>query len=243
MADLDVSVPCIRCWRPSAPHGEHHTELRGMGGRGDKAPPAAHETVPVCRDCHRDLHLKLWTFEPPKDGWVVGTNADGTTFERPLVLDNASPSPARWEDAKLGEQWEMADAKRLKTRATIANIYRQRWGWGKGWAKRAADAMGGGSQGTGQQISERSVRRAANIWAEWNGDWELMKALGSVTVAYAIADAEDSGAARQIAEKELALGKKAGDIVRQIEGKSDNVGQTCEEHEWRCHRCGAVKGD
>ncbi|KKL22451.1 hypothetical protein LCGC14_2435310, partial [marine sediment metagenome] len=50
----DVTLPCIRCGRPASAHagGEHHIELRGMGGRGDKAPPTAHARVPLCRECH-----------------------------------------------------------------------------------------------------------------------------------------------------------------------------------------------
>ncbi|KKK62342.1 hypothetical protein LCGC14_3005280 [marine sediment metagenome] len=108
---------------------------------------------------------------------------------------------------------------------TFANIYRERWGWGQDWAKRAADALGGGKDGSGLQISTRSVRRAANQWTLWKGNWETMKKLGSLTVAYAIASADDAEAALAIAEKELPTGKKAGAIVRLIEGKPAKVDQ------------------
>jgi hypothetical protein len=220
-----------------------------MGGRGDKAPPTAHDTVPICRDCHTGpdgIHAKRWAFEvgpetaPRSEQWVEGANADGTTFSHPLVMDDESPSPAKWSDAKLGLHWEEAGAKLLKQRATIANIYQMRWGWGQGWARRAADAMGGGAHGTGQQISERTVRRCAAVWKHWKGDWELMKQLGSVTVAYAIAGAEDTDAALVIAEKGIEADKKAGEIVREIEGKSDNVAERC-----TCPDCGTEhrKGD
>lgn len=246
MTPPGTDATCLRCWMPAKEqvhHGRSENTSQGKGMGGDPKGVLDHERYDLCDPCHRDLHLKLWAFKPDESGWVVGTNADGTTFERHLVVDNESPSPAQWDDAKLGLYWEQAGAALMEDRATIANIYRQRWGWGKGWAKRAADAMGGGKDGTGQQISERSVRRAANQWKHWNGNWELMKKLGSLTVAYAIADAEDSDRAMVIAQEQLAVGKKAGEIVREIEGKSDNVGQTCEEHEWRCRRCGAEKGD
>jgi hypothetical protein len=206
---------------------------------GDPTGVLDHERYDLCDPCHDGLHAKLWGFEvgpetaPRGEQWVEGTNADGTTFSHPLVMDDESPSPAKWSDARLGLHWEEAGAKLLKQRATIANIYQMRWGWGQGWARRAADAMGGGAHGTGQQISERTVRRAAAVWKHWNGDWELMKQLGSVTVAYAIAGAEDSDRALVIAEEQLAAGKKAGEIVREIEGKSDNVGQKC-----TCNKCG-----
>lgn len=243
-----VSAPCLRDGRPARPQ-EHHGRAdnpqmgKGAGGANDWP---EHDLYPLCRDCHRGLHEKMWTFTKDDEGWVVGTNADGSTFERPVYYDDASPSPAWWTDAKLGEQWENADARHLKTRATIAHVFKARWGWGKGWADRAGDVMGGGAHGTGQQISSRTVRRYANVWDEWKGDWELMRALGSVTVAYAIAGAEDSGKARAIAEKELAAGAKAGQVVALIEGKTDKPGQSercvCGEGEG-CGQVHSKKGD
>lgn len=237
---------CLRCWMPAKPqvhHGrpENTSQGKGMGGTSEDWPE--HDLYDLCDPCHDGLHAKLWTFEKDDAGWVTGTNANGTTFERPLVVDNSSPSPAAWDDAKLGLYWEAAGAALLKDRATIANIYKQRWGWGRGWARRASDAMGGGKDGTGQPISERTVRRCANVWKHWQGDWEKMKQLGSTTVAYAIAGAEDSDRALEIAQEQLASGKRAGEVVALIEGKSAKpVQEPCEEHEWRCRRCGAQQG-
>jgi hypothetical protein len=201
-----------------------------MGGTHEHLP-----TVPLCRRDHDALHNGDWSLSIDDEGWATGTNADGTTFERPLYFDDASPSPAWWTDGKLGEQWERADAATLRARATIAHVYKRRWGWGRGWARRAADAMGGGSQGTGQQISERTIQRAANVWKHWEGNWELMKALGSMTVAYAVAGAEDTDRALEIAQKRLADGKKAGEIVAEIEGRNDTVGVT---ERCTCPTCG-----
>jgi hypothetical protein len=196
---------------------------------GDPTGVLDHERYDLCEPCHTGpdgIHAKRWTFTVDENRWVEGVNANGTTFSHPLVIDNDSPSPAAWDDAKLGLYWEKAGAALMEDRATIANIYQQRWGWGQGWAKRAADAMGGGKDGTGLQISTRSVRRAANQWALWKGNWETMKRLGSLTVAYAIASADDAPAALVIAEKELADGKKAHEVVRLIEGKPAKVDQT-----------------
>lgn len=233
---------CLRCWMPAKPqvhHGRPENTAQGRGMGGDPTGVLDHERYDLCDPCHDGLHAKLWTFTVDENGWVEGVNANGTTFSHPLVIDNDSPSPAAWNDAKLGLYWEKAGAALMEDRATIANIYQRRWGWGQGWAKRAADAMGGGKDGTGLQISTRSVRRAANQWTLWKGDWETMKKLGSLTVAYAIASADDAQAALAIAEKELPAGKKAGEVVRLIEGKTDSAVQ---KEKCDCDCCDHWKG-
>ena len=72
-------------------------------------------------------------------------------------------------------------------------------------------------------------------------DWEVMKQLGSMTVAYAVAEAEDPQAALALAQAALDEGKKAGQVVALIEEKHGML-----PPEWKiaepmghCPECGA----
>lgn len=231
-ADLDVAVPCIRCFRP-AQQEHHHREGpgpvgKGMGGTHDHLPEVA-----LCRDDHERVHRHDFSFEI-KDGWVTGTEKGGKQWEHPLKLDNDNPAPAAWDDAKLALYWDNADASLLKIKATIAHIYKQRFAWGQGWAARAAQILGDGVHGIGKPISERSVRRYANLFDHWDGDWEKMKQLGSVTVAYAVADSEDSEKALSVAVAALDEGRNVRQVVALLSPNSADVGHI----EWCTCACG-----
>ncbi|HXK33119.1 MAG TPA: hypothetical protein VNM91_03785, partial [Dehalococcoidia bacterium] len=163
---MDLSVPCIRCGRPAAEHGEHHHPHRGMGGQGPKV--AEHPRVPLCRGCHRDLHDGRFRLElngpiaqcVAPDGAVLSVRA---VRPQPLVHAFEAPAPdlaalahqaVLLDDESLAYVWETGETWRGTgdvVQAIVAWAMRQRYGsFGDAWYRRAAEIL---SEYSGLRVS------------------------------------------------------------------------------------------
>jgi len=242
----DVSVPCIHDGKPSAPHGEHHVELRGMGGRGPKAPVASHERIPLCRACHRDLHEGGWAFriegdmvvgyQPNDPGWI--------TFRRGLTLSEDGVNPAHWTDEKLATEWEQGNVdalKGLRRQCLVAAAFYQRYGWGEKWYEEAARFV---SDFTGRHLDWRRMFERMRIYKVFGpseehpgGRWGDVDFLGA-TLALAVAESGEPEKALETAK----VGRASLPPVPVRRIKAGLKGETIADHRREmcvCPDCGA----
>ncbi len=63
------TLPCSHCGR-SADHA-HHIKIMGVGGRGVKPPDST--CMPLCWECHADVHKGPANY--PQTRWMIETQA------------------------------------------------------------------------------------------------------------------------------------------------------------------------
>lgn len=250
----DISAPCLRDGRPAAPQ-EHHgrpddpSQGKGMGGAKDWP---EHARFPLCAKCHRELHEKRWTFRvvggmveilaPGDDQWVIG--------RRGLVLKDSTSNTNKlfWSDLALARGWADADSDAVSAfqkQCEIADALRERYAHTTHkWYDRAAEIL---SSYRGKHVHPRRVYERVHLMATFGpteehpkGRWEDMEKLG-MTVALAVAKqpAEDRPAALEKALDLNAEFTPALQIAAAIKGDPAESAKACEEHEWRCRKCGA----
>lgn len=214
----DDFLACIRDGKPAAL--EHHVEVRGMGGRGDKAPPTAHDKVPLCRGCHRDLHDALWDFRiedgmvlllaPGDPGWVQGRRA--------LVLSESGGDPLGWTDEKLATEWERQEANAIEAlhwQCIVAKVFQQRYGWGEKWYEQAARFI---ADFTGRDLHWRDVYRRRQMYDAFKDRWEDLSRLG-IPIAMAVAKSADPKKGLSMALSLKAQNMRPTEIKQLLAGK------------------------
>lgn len=237
MTETQISVPCLRCGKPSAAHGEHHQRVgpgptgRGMGG--------GHEhlvNVPLCRGCHEAVHAKRFTIS--LSGNMASTWENGhCVSERALVVNESHKDPRYWSDERLADAWGKVDELMLPLmaiRCAVAYEFERRYKWLGNWDAAAAQVIG---RLTGTLVHERTVRDAADVWKTFGDRWQDYKYVGA-RVGISIARAADPEAALAFGTSQVDEGGRSRtEIATDIHdkfGKQDSRGET---HE--CPDCGA----
>lgn len=259
---MDLSVPCVRCGKPAAEHGEHHEPRKGMGGQGPKA--AEHPRVPLCRGCHRELHdgrfrLRLEAnvaVSLSPEGDVLAVRAVRPqpfvhAVEPPEVaLEELAQALVLADDESLAYVWECG-ARWQGTgdliQAVAAWAFRRRYGsYGQAWYRRVAELI---REATGLHVSVGAVYDAAarGVALEAAG-WRLdLLDLGK-TVLAEVGKAPEPAAALEAAHALRDEGLLARQVVAELRSRREADFQTLKipaadpegcAHEWRCARCGA----
>lgn len=203
MTDSQLVLTCLRCGAPAAlgPYqtGEDHVpedrSSKGMGGTSE--PEVEMATLPFCRPCHRDRHLKEFRVERLGDGKVLITERNGKTATAavpdPMTEEEVgefalrypySPALTLWsvalrlpfcEDRVLADLWRagMALSSQGKAlEAMTARAFRVRYAqYGGEWYYKAAQYI---TAQTGERVSSATVYdRYALAIALDAADWDL----------------------------------------------------------------------
>jgi hypothetical protein len=239
----DLSVPCLRCSRPSKPHGEHHREHQRMGGRGWKAPESARVRDPICRACHDAHHATVFDYDE-KDGFYVGTKGE---FRSPVAFDNESTDKRRWDVEKLADDWGQADEDAVelyKDQCGDAYAVYERIGWMEEWRLQAALQL---SKDAAVPMDWHLVYDRVNSWQTFEvalggGDaWDCVLLIGEKG-RHAVCAHDDPRWALDTAIEARLAGDTVARTVRLVKG--DDSGEPKSEM-CTCH-CGNVhklKGD
>lgn len=262
---MDVSVPCVRCGRPAAGHGEHHEPRKGMGGQGPKV--AEHPRVPLCRGCHRELHdgrfrLRLeanLAVSLSPEGDVLAVRAVRPQplvhrFEAPEVeLAQLAQALVLTDDQSVAYVWECGAQWRGTgdlIQAVAAWALRQRYGsYGESWYQRAAELI---RDATGLHVSTGAVYNAAALGTALEAaGWRLdLLDLGK-TVLAEVGKAPEPAAALRTAQELRDEGFRAFEVVAELRAHRKGAAEepdfqtlklpepeSC-DHVWCCLRCGA----
>jgi hypothetical protein len=226
----------------------------GKGAGGDPTGVLDHERYDLCDACHTSLHNKEWAFRvergiveiltPGDNAWVVG--------RRGLVLtDGWSTLKLCWTDLALSRAWAQQEKRAivaLKRQCEVAWVLKERYAHTTPkWYERAAEIL---SEYSGKHVHWGRVYERCHLYATFgatddypNGRWKKMEVLGP-TVALAVAkmDAADRETALETALDMSADFQPAKEITAALKGVvTESVNPACEEHDWRCHRCGVPK--
>lgn len=235
MTDSQLSVPCARCGRPSAPHGEHHHRPewgpvgKGMGGTHDHL-----ERIPTCREHHEEVHLRVFTFMVVGD--FVSTWADGhCQSERALTVNDSHQDKRYWSDEQLGLLWAQLDERAVGLFAgqcEVAWQFKCRIGWGEGWAEQCAHTLVQAGVKANPGLKRR-IEERASLWTTFKDNWEDFQTLGP-TICIAVAESDDpEGSLNYAAAAYLGDGKRAKDVAAEVRRGEPKEIEYCE-----CPECG-----
>ncbi len=225
-SDLDVSSPCVKCGKPARPH-EHHHPAKQMGGQGVKV--EEHPTVPLCRTpCHHDVHMGDWQLKLSPDGSIAKGYENGMViFERGLVVRDEQGNSLFWSDERLASEWADGEGKAqdgFEQQCNAAFEFYRRYRGQPEWSTRVAEII---SDTNGVYVHPREVYRRIKLYIRFNADWTIYRRLGK-TLALAVAESDDSGAALEIAQTARDEGgQTAAAIIRSIRGESEPPPKTC----------------
>lgn len=135
----DVAPLCLRCSQPAG--DAHHRLHKRMGGRGDKAPPSAHDTDPLCRPCHSDHHDGLWDYSV---NGLFYTGGKGGDFHSPIKYDDLGDDPRFWTPKKLQEDWHKINSAAgylYERQCADAWVLQERISWRFEWYLAAAEML------------------------------------------------------------------------------------------------------
>ena len=228
----DLSVPCLRCGRPSAPHGEHHEPAKGMGGA---TAHVEYPNVALCRGCHQALHDKRFTLTILGDFATTWENGHAVS-ERPLRENDSQPEVRYWSDEALAVGWGQAHERTIPLFAMqcqIAHEFERRYSWLDEWSEGVAQIIG---RLTGRVIHPRTVYDRADLWTAFEGRWDQFDYVGA-RVAISIARASDPDEALELGARLIGEGNHTRtEVAQQITdslGKRASRGEPCE-----CPECG-----
>ena len=132
----DILAICLRCSQPAG--DAHHRLHKRMGGRGNKAPPSAHDTDPLCRPCHDAHHDGHWDYKV-NGYFYVGVK--GGDFHSPLKYDDSGDKPRFGRPEKLRQQYHERREKVIqeyREDCREATVLQERISWMFEWYIAAA---------------------------------------------------------------------------------------------------------
>lgn len=230
-----LSAPCRRCGRPSAPDGEHHHPHKGMGGQGPKVPE--HPRVALCRSCHSAVHLGTFRLEVTDN--VVRTIEGGAVVsERALVDDDQSQDWRAWTDEALAQAWHAAEMNAidcLAEQCRAAYCLYLRYRFLPAWYEAVAEIVG---RITGRTPHPRRVYERVRLYQAFEGRWEDYAFLGA-RIAIAVAEDAEPERALSIATVAKADGLSTNEVVEMIRDPERPVEYEPPERH-ACPECGAM---
>jgi len=196
---------------------------KGMGGSKDHSHIVR---TALCRDCHRDVHLGVFTLSV--DGDIATGYENGmVVFERGTEVRDDQGDSRFWSDEKLAGEWgdgeEMAQFG-FEQQCNAAFEFHRRYRGQPEWYVRVAEII---SDNNGQYIHPREVYRRIKLYVAFNDDWTTYRRLGK-TLALAVAESGDLKSALEIANsRKDEGGHTSTEIAREIKGEPEPEPKKC----------------